>query len=71
MGIDQAPLFGVRRKLNSESPQIKTKTKQTNKNLQTKWKDNQGRPDTWCSAKVLACHAAGSGSIPGRGNKDA
>ena len=25
MGIDQAPLFGVRRKLNSESPQIKTK----------------------------------------------
>ena len=29
------------------------------------------RPDTWCSAKVLACHAAGPGSIPGRGNKDA
>ena len=28
-------------------------------------------PDTWCSAKVLACHAAGPGSIPGRGNKDA
>ena len=29
------------------------------------------RPDTWCSAKVLACHAAGPGSIPSRGNKDA
>ena len=29
------------------------------------------RPDTWCSAKVLACYTAGPGSIPGRGNKDA
>ena len=29
------------------------------------------RPDTWCSAKVLACHEAGPGSIPGWGNKDA
>ena len=37
MGIDQAPLFGVRRKLNSESPQIKTKQNKTNIKIHIHW----------------------------------